>query len=74
MIESANKNRFLSTLADWLLAQQDMITAENAQDIAAGRSNGLSDALIDRLTLTPARIEGMANDLRDVINLPDPVG
>jgi glutamate-5-semialdehyde dehydrogenase len=73
-IESANKNRFLSTLADWLLAQQDMITAENAQDIAAGRSNGLSDALIDRLTLTPVRIEGMANDLRDVITLPDPVG
>jgi glutamate-5-semialdehyde dehydrogenase len=73
-IESANKNRFLSTLADWLLSQQDMITAENAQDIAAGRSNGLSDALIDRLTLTPARIEGMANDLRDVITLPDPVG
>ena len=42
--------------------------------MADGRKAGLTDALIDRLTLTPARIEGMAADLRKVISLPDPVG
>jgi len=73
-VEGGKKDKFLSILAEWLLAQQDEIIAENAQDIADARENGLSDALIDRLTLTPARIEGMANDLRHVITLPDPVG
>jgi glutamate-5-semialdehyde dehydrogenase len=72
-IESDKKNQFLTILADWLLARQEMIVMENTRDIADGLANGLSDALIDRLTLTPARIEGMANDVRHVVTLPDPV-
>lgn len=68
------KNNALEALAEWLLVNQDKIVAANQQDIADGKNAGLSNALIDRLTLTPKRIEGMAADLKNVINLPDPVG
>ena len=68
------KNKALQALADWLLANQDEIVAANQRDIADGKDAGLSDALIDRLTLTPKRIQGMAADLQKVIDLPDPVG
>ena len=72
--ESNKKDHFLSILADWLIGHQDKIIHENEKDIADGRANALSDALIDRLTLTSKRIEGMSDDLRHVISLPDPVG
>jgi glutamate-5-semialdehyde dehydrogenase len=49
------------------------IVAENAEDVAAGRADGLTEALIDRLTLTPDRIEGMAEGLETVAALPDPL-
>lgn len=68
------KNKALETLAAWLLANQDEIVSANQQDIADGKETGLSDALIDRLTLSPKRIQGMAADLKNVITLPDPVG
>ena len=74
LLPAEQKNRALHNLADWLLANVALITEANGQDVADGREAGLTDALIDRLTLTPARIEGMAADLRHVINLPDPVG
>jgi glutamate-5-semialdehyde dehydrogenase len=74
LLPTERKNQALENLADWLLANQDTITTANQQDVADGCKAGLSDALIDRLTLTPARIEGMAADLRHVISLPDPVG
>ena len=74
LLPAEQKNRALQNLADWLLANVALITEANGQDVADGREAGLTDALIDRLTLTPARIEGMAADLRHVINLPDPVG
>ena len=68
------KNQVLSDLSKWLLANQDAIVAANRQDISDGEVAGLSAALIDRLTLTPERIKGMAADLINVVNLPDPVG
>jgi glutamate-5-semialdehyde dehydrogenase len=74
LLPAEQKDRALENLADWLVSHIEEITAANQQDVADGREAGLTDALIDRLTLTPARIEGMAADLRHVISLPDPVG
>ena len=68
------KNSALLAMADALVAQQPALLDANAADTAAGRERGLSDALIDRLTLTPKRIEGMAEGLRQIATLPDPVG
>jgi glutamate-5-semialdehyde dehydrogenase len=48
--------------------------AANAQDVAEGRAHGLSEALLDRLLLTPQRIAALAADTRQVATLPDPVG
>ena len=74
LLPAEQKNRALQNLADWLVANVALITEANGQDVADGREAGLTDALIDRLTLTPERIQGMAADLRHVISLPDPVG
>lgn len=74
LVSTESKNRALTTLAEWLVANQTAITTANQKDIADGRLAGLSDALIDRLTLTPERIKGMASDLMGVVNLPDPIG
>ena len=68
------KNRALLAIADELEAQTDAILAQNALDIADGRAKGLSDALLDRLLLTPARVAALAADTRRVATLPDPVG
>ena len=68
------KNRFLEKLANWLATHQDRIIAENALDIRDAEKEGLSEALVDRLTLTEDRIRGMADDVRHLIALPDPVG
>lgn len=54
-------------------SEHSRIETENAKDLAAGRSAGLSDALLDRLTLSPDRIEGMAEGLEIVAGLPDPL-
>src|SRR5690606_18807240 len=50
------------------------IVATNATDLERGRANGTSDALLDRLALDPDRIAGIADALREVAGLPDPVG
>ena len=68
------KNRALLAIADEIEAQADHIMAENALDMAEGRARGLSDALLDRLLLSPARVAALAADTRDVATLPDPVG
>ncbi len=76
-LASANtlqKNAWLHATADRLLADADRIHAANALDIAAAPGFGLTPASIDRLTLTPARLAGMADGLRQVAALPDPVG
>jgi glutamate-5-semialdehyde dehydrogenase len=68
------KNRTLRMLADLLVKERDAILKANAQDVAEGTTAGLTPALIDRLTLTPARLDSVAADLRKVAELPDPVG
>ncbi|MBQ8143177.1 MAG: gamma-glutamyl-phosphate reductase, partial [Butyricicoccus sp.] len=73
-LSATRKNEGLSAIAEALLAHTEEILAANALDIEAGRANGLNEGLIDRLTLTPARIEGIAEGCRQVAALPDPVG
>ena len=68
------KNKALLAIADALIENTDKIVSANALDLDAARENGIRAALIDRLTLTPARIEGMADGVRQVAALPDPVG
>ena len=67
------KNAALNAMADTLIANQEAILAANAEDLAAAKGN-VPDVMLDRLLLTPARIEGMAAGIRDVAKLPDPVG
>ncbi len=68
------KNRALHAIADALIAGTQEILAANAGDLEDGQAAGLTDALIDRLTLTPERIAAIAEQARDVAALPDPVG
>lgn len=71
---TAQKNEALLAIADELEAQGDVVLQANALDIAAAREQGLSDALIDRLLLTPARLAALAADTRQIADLADPVG
>ncbi|OOF41865.1 glutamate-5-semialdehyde dehydrogenase [Rodentibacter rarus] len=73
-LSTAEKNQALTMIAEQLEQQADRILAENAKDIEQAKQNGLSEALIDRLLLTPERLQGIANDVRHVISLADPVG
>ena len=68
------KDRGLRAIAAALLERKAGILAANAEDAAAGKSNGTSAAMLDRLTLTGARIDGLAAALESLANLPDPVG
>lgn len=68
------KNKALRAMADSFEANVPEIERENAKDLEAGREKGLSSAMLDRLTLNPARIKGMADGLRQVAQLDDPVG
>jgi len=70
----AAKDAALHAMADALLEAQDDVLAANADDVARGESAGLSASLLDRLRLTPDRIAGMADGLRQLAALPDPVG
>ena len=67
------KNAVLHAMADSLLACEDAILEANALDLAAARGQ-VSDVMLDRLRLTPERIAGMAKGIREVAQLPDPVG
>jgi glutamate-5-semialdehyde dehydrogenase len=73
-LSTDTKNRVLRRMADELEAATDAILAANETDMATGREEGLSEALLDRLLLTPERIEKMAAALRDVASFSDPVG
>ncbi len=68
------KNRALLAIADALQANCAQILAENQKDLDAGAQAGLSASLLDRLALSEARIDGMAQGVREVAALPDPVG
>ncbi len=71
---TAAKNHALLAMAAMLLEQNEVLQSENAKDIEAAQAQGLAAALVDRLRLTPARIEAMADGLRQIAALPDPVG
>lgn len=73
-MSAADKNRALLAMADAIEDNASAIQAENAKDMVAGEEMGLSKALLDRLLLDDARIAGMATGLREVAELPDPVG
>jgi len=68
------KNRALLAIADAILAQREDLIRANQKDMTRGQENGLDSAMLDRLELTPARIEGMIEGLKQVAALPDPVG
>src|SRR3954466_588091 len=71
---SAVKDAALRAIADALEARVDAILAANALDLDAGRESGLSSALMDRLALDADRVRGMADGVRAIAALPDPVG
>ena len=73
-LSSAAKAQLLNDMAAQLLADQTAILAANAQDLEAAREAGIGPAMLDRLLLNPARIAGIADALREVAALPDPVG
>ena len=73
LLTTDKKNDALAAMADALVAASGDILAANAQDVEASRDK-LGEVMVDRLTLTPARIEGMAQGMRALIDLPDPVG
>ena len=73
-LSARKKNNILEAMADALETGVDRILAANALDMDAGRADGLTDALLDRLLLTPERVSAMAQGLRDIAALKDPVG
>jgi glutamate-5-semialdehyde dehydrogenase len=68
------KNTALLAMADAIEARRDELIKENQKDLDSGKTNGLDDALLDRLALNEERISGMAEGLRQIVSLPDPVG
>ncbi|QXE90317.1 glutamate-5-semialdehyde dehydrogenase [Geomonas subterranea] len=73
-LSSAVKNELLLDMAQGLVGNAEEIIAENQKDLEAGKERGLSSAMLDRLMLNEARIKGMADAIREVAALPDPVG
>ena len=69
-----DKNELLREAADQLVTNKNYILSENVKDVKAAMERGMSEALVDRLTLTVDRIEGMAEGLRQVADLEDPIG
>jgi glutamate-5-semialdehyde dehydrogenase len=72
--ESAKKDRALLTIAEIIEGNHELLISENQKDLAVGRKNGLDISSLDRLTLTPARIQAMVEGLKQITALPDPVG
>ena len=70
----AAKDAFLAALADLLVTRREVVLAANAKDLAAARAAGMDAPRLDRLTLTPAVMDAMADACRQIIALPDPVG
>jgi glutamate-5-semialdehyde dehydrogenase len=73
-LETEIKNKFLIHLADALIEQTDAILEANAKDLVAAKTDGLSGPMTERLTFDPQKIEKMAEGVRQVAALPDPVG
>ena len=73
-LSTAQKNDALSSIASALISHSAAIVAANVQDVAAAKSQGIGEAMIDRLTITHARLQAMADGVRETIALADPVG
>ena len=73
-LSTETKNKALHAIADALLAREKEILAANQADYEEGKKAGLSEEMLERMTLDHARVEGIASDTRNVANLPDPVG
>ena len=73
-LSTEQKNQVLLTIASRLEEESAVILEANALDVATARENGMGEALLDRLTLTPERLKGIAEDVRQVCRLADPVG
>jgi glutamate-5-semialdehyde dehydrogenase len=73
-LSSAVKNEMLCRMADALERESEALQSANEKDLAAAREKGLSAAMIDRLALDEKRISSMADGMREVADLPDPVG
>ncbi len=71
---TAQKNNLLVKMADALEGNMEYILAENAQDLSTAKDKGISDVMLDRLRLTEARIKDMAEGVRQVVKLNDPIG
>ena len=74
MATRATKDRALLAMAEALIARQDDVLAANTEDVTRAQAGGTPDNIVDRLRLTPERLASMAQGLRDVAALPDPVG
>ena len=74
LLSETEKNKALHAMADQLIANQDAILEANAEDLAQAEANGMNSVMTDRLRLTAERIAGMAKGIREVVELPDPVG
>ena len=72
--DTETKNRALLAIADALVGAREEILAANREDVTAGENSGMTRAFLDRLSLSPERIDGMAEGMRQVAALPDPVG
>ncbi|MDC9612825.1 glutamate-5-semialdehyde dehydrogenase [Xenorhabdus khoisanae] len=73
-LSTSQKNQALNHIADLLETESEVILAANQQDMNQAREQGMSDALLDRLLLTSERLNTIANDVRQVCRLADPVG
>ncbi|MDY0137359.1 MAG: glutamate-5-semialdehyde dehydrogenase [Thiomicrospira sp.] len=74
MATTAQKNRALLAMAEQLIAQAEFLKTENAKDLAAGKANGLDEAMLDRLAITDKGVAQMAEGLRQIAGLADPIG
>ncbi|MBD1580762.1 glutamate-5-semialdehyde dehydrogenase [Pseudoalteromonas sp. S16_S37] len=74
LLTTEQKNAVLTDMAEALVAQSNDILAANEHDLSLARDNQLSAAMVDRLTLTPERIADMADGIRTIVELDDPVG
>ena len=73
-LTSAEKNQLIADMANTIVNNSQTIITENAKDIQAGKEKGLSDAMLDRLLLTPERVADIASAMQEIVHLDDPVG
>jgi glutamate-5-semialdehyde dehydrogenase len=73
-LSTREKDNLLLAMADELIANRQSILDANAKDIQAGKEKGISDAMLDRLLLSQERIQAMSKALKELVQLPDPVG